>query len=179
MTEADWGLVTKIHLTGSFTATRFAAEHWRDEARRGGVPVDAAVVFTTSVNGLRGAPGHVSYAAAKAGIAAMTTVLAEELAPYGVRCNAIAPLAFTRMTEELHDTPMFAGDRREALAPDHIAEVVVWLASPRARGITGQVVGVTGEHLDVWEGWRPSARASVVGSWTQDRLDSVREELFG
>ncbi len=179
MSEEDWDLVTKIHLTGSFTATRFAAEHWRDEAKRIDAPVDAAVVFTTSVNGLRGAPGHVNYAAAKAGIAAMTTVLAEELAPYGVRCNAIAPLAFTRMTEELHDTPMFAGDRREALAPEHIAEVVVWLASPRANGITGRVVGITGERLDVWEGWHPAARASIEGSWTQERLDSVREELFG
>jgi NAD(P)-dependent dehydrogenase (short-subunit alcohol dehydrogenase family) len=179
MSEEDWDLVTKIHLTGSFTATRFAAEHWRDEARRVGGPVEAAVVFTTSINGLRGAPGHVNYAAAKAGIAAMNTVLAQELAPYGVRCNAIAPLAFTRMTEELHDTPMFAGDRRAALAPDHIAEVVVWLASPRSHGITGRVVGVTGERLDVWEGWRPGAHASIDGRWTQERLDSVRDELFG
>ena len=178
MSEDDWDLVTKIHLTGSFTATRFAAEHWRDEAKRGAA-VDAAVVFTTSINGLRGVPGHVNYAAAKAGVAAMTTVLAAELAPYGVRCNAIAPLAFTRMTEELHDTPMFAGDRREALAPEHIAEVVVWLASPRANGITGRVVGITGERLDVWEGWHETTRASVDGSWTQDGLDSVREQLFG
>jgi NAD(P)-dependent dehydrogenase (short-subunit alcohol dehydrogenase family) len=179
MSEDDWDLVTKIHLTGSFTATRFAAEHWRDEAKHGDGAVDAAVVFTTSVNGLRGVPGHVNYAAAKAGVAAMTTVLAAELAPYGVRCNAIAPLAYTRMTEELHDTPMFAGDRREALAPDHIAEVVVWLASPRAAGINGRVVGITGERLDVWEGWHQTAEVSVAGRWTQDGLDAVREQLFG
>src|SRR5438477_9580269 len=70
MSEDDWDLVTRIHLTGSFTATRFAAEHWHEEAQRGHSPVDAAVVFTTSVNGLHGAPGHVNYAAAKAGIAA-------------------------------------------------------------------------------------------------------------
>jgi NAD(P)-dependent dehydrogenase (short-subunit alcohol dehydrogenase family) len=179
MSEDDWDLVTKIHLTGSFTATRFAAEHWRDEAKHGDGAVDAAVVFTTSVNGLRGVPGHVNYAAAKAGVAAMTTVLAAELAPYGVRCNAIAPLAYTRMTEELHDTPLFAGDRREALAPDHIAEVVVWLASPRAAGINGRVVGITGERLDVWEGWHQTAEVSVAGRWTQDGLDAVREQLFG
>ena len=74
---------------------------------------------------------------------------------------------------------MFAGDRREALAPEHIAEVVVWLASPRARGITGRVVGVTGERLDVWEGWHPVADVSIDGSWTQDRLDAVRDQLFG
>jgi len=179
MSEDDWDLVTKIHLTGSFTATRFAAEHWRGQAKHADGGVDAAVVFTTSVNGLRGVPGHVNYAAAKAGVAAMTTVLAAELAPYGVRCNAIAPLAYTRMTEELHDTPMFAGDRREALAPEHIAEVVVWLASPRAAGVNGRVVGITGERLDVWEGWRQTTQASVAGRWTQDGLDAVREQLFG
>ena len=179
MSEEDWDLVTKIHLTGSFTTTRFAAEHWRGEAKRTAASVEASVVFTTSINGLQGSPGHVNYAAAKAGIAAMTTVLAEELAPYGVRCNAIVPLAFTRMSAELHDTPMFAGDRREALAPDHIAEVVVWLASPATKGITGRIVGITGERLDVWEGWHRTATASVVGSWTPERLDAVREQLFG
>ena len=179
MSEDDWDLVTKIHLTGAFTATRFAAEHWRGAAKQGDGGIDAAVVFTTSVNGLRGVPGHVNYAAAKAGVAAMTTVLAAELAPYGVRCNAIAPLAYTRMTEELHDTPMFAGDRREALAPEHIAEVVVWLASPRAAGINGRVVGITGERLDVWEGWHQTTQASVTSTWTQDGLDAVREQLFG
>jgi NAD(P)-dependent dehydrogenase (short-subunit alcohol dehydrogenase family) len=179
MSEEDWELVTKIHLTGSFTTTRFAAEHWRNDAKRTDAPVDAAIVFTTSVNGLRGVAGHVNYAAAKAGIAAMTTVLADELAPYGVRCNAIAPLAATRMTEELHDTPLFAGDRREELSPEHVAEVVTWLATARAAGITGRIVGVTGRQLEVWEGWRPATRASVEGSWTMDTIDAARDQLFG
>ena len=178
MSEDDWDLVTKIHLTGSFTATRFAAEHWRDEAKRIGAPVDASVVFTTSVNGLRGVPGHVNYAAAKAGIAAMTTVLAAELAPYGVRCNAIAPLAMTRMTEELHETPIFADQPPASVAPEHVAALVVWLVSPRAVGISGQVVEVTGGRINVWEGWRPVARASIEGEWTLERLDHVREQLF-
>jgi NAD(P)-dependent dehydrogenase (short-subunit alcohol dehydrogenase family) len=179
MSEDDWDLVTKINLTGSFTATRFAAEHWREEAQRAHLPVDAAVVFTTSVNGLHGAPGHVSYAAAKAGIAAMTTVLAAELAPYGVRCNAIAPLAKTRMTEELHESPLFTDHPQEALAPEHVAVLVTWLASPRAAGVTGRIVEVTGERLNLWEGWRPVAGASLDGEWTLDRLDRAREQLFG
>ena len=178
MSEDDWDLVTQIHLKGAFTATRFAAEHWRAEAKRTGAPVDAAVVFTTSANGLRGTTGHVNYAAAKAGVAAMTTVLAQELAPYGVRCNAIAPLAATRMTEELHDTPLFEGDG-DALAPEHIAEVVTWLASPRAEGITGRVVSITRGRIDVWEGWRPVTGASADGTWTLESLDAARAELFG
>jgi NAD(P)-dependent dehydrogenase (short-subunit alcohol dehydrogenase family) len=179
MSEDDWDLVTKIHLTGSFTTTRVAAEHWRNEAQRVDAPGDAAIVFTTSINGLRGVPGHVNYAAAKAGIAAMTTVLAAELAPYGVRCNAVAPLAMTRMTEELHDTPLFARHTREALSPQHIAALVAWLVSAGADGINGQIVEVVGEQLNVWEGWRPVARASVDGEWTLARLDGVREQLFG
>ena len=178
MTEEDWDLVTRIHLKGAFTATRFAAEHWRAEAKRTGAPVEAAIVFTTSVNGLRGVPGHVNYAAAKAAVAAMTTVLAEELAPYGVRCNTIAPLAATRMTEEFRDTPLFDGDE-DALAPEHIAEVVTWLASPRAEGITGRVVALARGRIDVWEGWRPVTGASADGTWTLETLDAAREELFG
>src|SRR5262245_48460332 len=66
MTEDDWERVLSIHVTGAFTTTRFAAEHWREESKRTDAPVDAAIVFTTSVNGLRGVPGHVNYAAAKA-----------------------------------------------------------------------------------------------------------------
>jgi NAD(P)-dependent dehydrogenase (short-subunit alcohol dehydrogenase family) len=178
LSEDDWDLVTRIHLTGAFTATRAAAEHWRDRAKHAGEPVHAAIVFTTSVNGLRGVPGHVNYAAAKAGVAAMTTVLAAELAPYGVRCNAIAPLAATRMTAELHDTPLFTDQPDGALAPESVAEVVTWLASPRAHGITGRVVAITGGRLDLWEGWRPVADATVDGTWTMDALDAVRARLF-
>jgi NAD(P)-dependent dehydrogenase (short-subunit alcohol dehydrogenase family) len=140
--------------------------------------VGAAVVFTTSVNGLRGVPGHVNYAAAKAAVAAMTTVLAQELQPYGVRCNAIAPLATTRMTADLQDTPLFEGDE-DALAPEHVAEIVTWLASPRAEGITGQVLEVARGRLQVWEGWRPVRRASAERTWTLDALDDARAELFG
>ena len=178
MSEDDWDLVTRIHLTGAFTATRFAAEHWRARSKREGAPADAAVVFTTSVNGLRGVPGHVNYAAAKAGVAAMTTVLAAELAPYGVRCNAIAPLAATRMTAELHDTPLFADRAEGALAPEPVAELVTWLASPRASGITGRVIAIAGGRLDLWEGWRPVAEATVDGTWTMDALDAVREQIL-
>jgi NAD(P)-dependent dehydrogenase (short-subunit alcohol dehydrogenase family) len=178
MSEDDWDLVTRIHLTGAFTATRFAAAHWRDVSKREGAPTNAAVVFTTSVNGLRGVAGHVNYAAAKAGVAAMTIVLAAELAPYGVRCNAIAPLAATRMTAELHDTPLFTDQRDGALAPEPVAELVTWLASPRSAGVTGRVVAITGERLDLWEGWHPVTGVTGDGTWTMDALDAVREQLF-
>jgi NAD(P)-dependent dehydrogenase (short-subunit alcohol dehydrogenase family) len=178
MSEDDWELVTRVHLTGAFTATRFAAEHWRNLSKRAGRLADASVVFTTSVNGLRSVPGHVNYAVAKAGVAAMTTVLAAELAPYGVRCNAIAPLAATRMTAELHGTPLFTDRPEGSLAPEPVAELVTWLASPRAAGITGHVIGIAGDRLDLWEGWRPTGEVTVEGTWTLDALDAARERLF-
>jgi NAD(P)-dependent dehydrogenase (short-subunit alcohol dehydrogenase family) len=179
MTEDDWDIVTTVHLKGSFVTTRFAAEHWRSEAKRSGSPVDASVIFTTSGNGLIGTPGHVNYAAAKAGIAAMNTVVAAELAPYGVRVNAIAPLAFTRMTEELHGGPLFSDDRRDDLGPENVANVVAWLVSSRAAGITGQVVSFGGRHLSRFAGWHAaSSVTSEDDTWTLDELDAARSTLF-
>jgi NAD(P)-dependent dehydrogenase (short-subunit alcohol dehydrogenase family) len=178
MSEEDWDVVITVHLKGSFVPTRFAAAYWRDECKRTSRACDAAVIFTTSGNGLHGTPGHVNYAAAKAGIAAMNTVLAAELAPYGVRVNAIAPLAFTRMTEELHGGTLFADDRREDLGADNVAAVVAWLASPRATGITGQVVSFAGQRLDAYGGWHPVAHATTSGIWTFEDLDDARANLF-
>jgi NAD(P)-dependent dehydrogenase (short-subunit alcohol dehydrogenase family) len=178
MSEDDWDIVTTVHLKGSFVPTRFAAEHWREQCKLTGEPCDAAVVFTTSGNGLHGTPGHVNYAAAKAGIAAMNSVVAMELAPYGVRANAIAPLAFTRMTEELHGGPLFGDDRRDDLAPENVAAVVAWLASPRARGITGQVVSFSGRRLQAYAGWHAVAEAETESVWSLDALDMARPHLF-
>ena len=88
-------------------------------------------------------------------------------------------VAKTRMTQELHESPLFTGQPQEALAPEHVAALVTWLVSPRAAGVTGRIVEVTGERLNLWEGWHPTAGASVDGEWTLDRLDRAREQLLG
>ena len=178
MSEEDWDVVTRVHLKGSFVPTRFAAAYWREEAKLAEPTSERSVVFTTSGNGLNGVPGHINYVAAKAGIAGMTTTLAKELAPYGVRVNAIAPLAFTRMTEELHGGPLFSDDRRKALAPENVAEVVGWLASPRSAPLTGQVVGFVGARLSVYRGWTPVGSAEAQGGWSYDAMDAQRDRLF-
>jgi NAD(P)-dependent dehydrogenase (short-subunit alcohol dehydrogenase family) len=82
------------------------------------------------------------------------------------------------MTADLQDTALFEGDE-DTLAPEHVAEIVTWLASPRAEGITGQVLEVARGRLQVWEGWRPVRRASAERTWTLDALDDARAELFG
>src|SRR4030081_3087555 len=90
MSEQEWDSVIHVHLKGHFVPTRWAAAYWREQTKSGR-EVKAAVVNTSSTSGLLGNPGQTNYGAAKAGIAAFTTIAAEELVRYGVRVNAIAP----------------------------------------------------------------------------------------
>ena len=178
--EADWDLVIKVHLKGTFATSRFAGAYWRDLSKSQRRPVDAAIVNTSSVNGLNGGmPGHVNYAAAKSGVATMTITFARELEPYGVRCNAIAPVAFTRMTESLWGDGVFNEDNREELSPDGIAAVAGWLASPHAAGVSGQVLGIHGGECFVWESWHTTNTVRTSGGhWTVDSLQAASGELF-
>ena len=98
LSESDWDAVINVHLKGHFVPTRHAATYWRERAKAGH-PVNASIINTSSTSGLLGNIGQSNYGAAKAGIAAFTVIIAEELGRYGVRANAIAPAARTRMTE--------------------------------------------------------------------------------
>jgi len=179
MTEEDWDSVIQVHLKGSFITTKYAAIHWRERTKADGRPVQASVVMTTSVNGLHGEPGHINYVAAKGGIASMTTTLARELGPYGVRVNAIAPLAFSGMTESIWGDSTFTEERRDELAPENVARAVGWLASRRSAPITGQILNFSGRHLSTVDEWPAiGAAESDDGVWTYDRLDAVRAALF-
>ena len=99
MSEAEWDAVIHVHLKGHFVPTRHAAAYWREQTKAG-KEVKASVINTSSTSGLLGNPGQTNYGAAKAGIAAFTTIAATELTRYGVRVNALAPNARTRMTVE-------------------------------------------------------------------------------
>ena len=177
MSEDEFDSVVRIHIKGSFVATRAASIHWRERAKQGQTN-DASVIMTTSSNGLNGVPGHVNYVFAKAGIAGVITSLAEELAPYGVRVNGIAPLAFTAMTSSLHGAGGFVDDRRDVLAPEQVAEVVGWLCADRSKPLTGQVVNFGGSSLAAFESWRARSTATVDGLWSFDALDAARSTLF-
>ena len=104
MSEDDWDSVIHVHLKGHFVPTRHAAAYWREQTKAGR-EVKASVVNTSSTSGLLGNPGQSNYGAAKAGIAAFTIIAADELVRYGVRVNAIAPAARTRMTEQTPGCP--------------------------------------------------------------------------
>ena len=98
LSEEDWDAVINVHLKGHFVPTRHAATYWREQAKAGKV-VKASVINTSSTSGLLGNVGQSNYGAAKSGIASFSLIIAEELGRYGVRVNAIAPAARTRMTE--------------------------------------------------------------------------------
>ncbi len=98
MSEEEWDTVVHVHLKGHFLPTRHVTAYWRERAKAGET-IPRAVVNTTSTSGLIGNPGQSNYGAAKAGIAAFTVIAARELDRYGVRVNAVAPAARTRMTD--------------------------------------------------------------------------------
>ncbi|WP_084505319.1 SDR family NAD(P)-dependent oxidoreductase [Nocardia harenae] len=177
MTEEAWDSVLRTHLTGTFAPSRFAAAYWRAEAKAGR-PGQAAVVNTSSGNGLDGGdPGHVNYSVAKTGINTMTTAMAKELAPYGVRVNAIAPLAYTAMTAPLWGTELLPAERRAELEPESVAAVVGWLAAPASAPMTGRILAVTGSRVVLWRGWAPDTVVTTDGAWTHEKMAAAAAAL--
>lgn len=173
MTEEEWDAVIKVHLKGTFGPTRHAAAYWREEYRAGR-PVDARIINTTSSSGIYGNQGQSNYGAAKAGIAAFTVITAMELGRYGVTVNAVAPAALTRMTENLRpDREKPDPEAFDPSAPDNIAPLVVWLAGPAARDVTGRVFNVRGGAISVAEGWQAGPGVDKGARWTTEELDDV------
>jgi NAD(P)-dependent dehydrogenase (short-subunit alcohol dehydrogenase family) len=155
-----------------------AAQHWRELAKSG-EDVDARIINTTSSSGIYGNPGQINYGAAKAGIAAMTVIAAQELRRYGITVNAIAPAALTRMTENLNpNRPQVAEGEWNPGAPENVSPVVAWLASPNAREVTGRVFNVRGGHVSVAEGWVAGPTEEKDGPWTVDELDVVLPSMI-
>lgn len=151
----DWDAVVRVHLTGHFLPLRHAAAYWRQETRAGRRP-EARIVNTSSGAGLLGSLGQGNYSAAKAGILGLTLVAAAELGRYGVQVNAIAPAARTRMTERAFAAAMAAPDDGfDAMAPENVSPLVVWLGSADSAGVTGRVFETEGGRITVMEGWRP------------------------
>ncbi|MCX4701591.1 SDR family oxidoreductase [Streptomyces sp. NBC_01352] len=164
--EDDWDAVVRVHLKGHFLPLKHAAAHWRAEAKAGRTPV-ARVVNTSSGAGLLGSVGQGNYSAAKAGIVALTLVAAAEMGRYGVQVNAIAPAARTRMTEETFARTMAApAGGFDAMAPENVSPLVVWLGSAASAGVTGRVFEAEGGRITVMEGWRPGPSADKGTRWT-------------
>ena len=168
MTEAEWDAVINVHLKGHFCPTQHAASYWRERAKAGD-EVRARVVNTASPSGVFGNIGQANYGAAKAGIAAFTVIVAQELGRYGVTVNCIAPNARTRMTEETFDMGE-AGAGWDPLDPANNSVVMVALASDEAQHITGQVFHVWGGAVNALRGWSGGEAFNSPDGWTPDAL---------
>ncbi|MFF7438329.1 SDR family oxidoreductase [Streptomyces sp. NPDC008122] len=165
--EDDWDAVMRVHLKGHFLPLKHAAAYWRAEAKAGCEPV-ARVINTSSGAGLLGSVGQGNYAAAKAGIVGLTLVASAEMGRYGVQVNAIAPAARTRMTEQTFADTMAApaGAGFDAMAPENVSPLVVWLGSAASAGVTGRVFEAEAGRITVMEGWRPGPTADKGARWT-------------
>lgn len=178
MSAEEWDAAIRINLRGHFCPARHAAGYWRDRARAG-EPVDARIVNTSSGAGLLGSVGQANYAAAKAAIAALTLIQAAELARYGVTANAIAPSARTRMTEAVFAEMMAAAESGfDAMAPENIAPLVVWLGSNESADVTGRVFEVEGGKLAVADGWQHGAPIDRGARWEPAEVGPAVRDLL-
>jgi NAD(P)-dependent dehydrogenase (short-subunit alcohol dehydrogenase family) len=176
--EEEWDAVIRVHLKGHFATTRHATEWWRNRAKAG-APVDGRIVNTSSGAGLMGAVGQGAYAAAKAGIAALTLVEAAEMGRYGVTANAIAPAARTRMTEEVFGERMQAPDSGfDANHPGNISPLVVWLGSAESADVTGRVFEVEGGMISVADGWQHGPAVDRGERWEPAQIGSAVRKLL-
>jgi NAD(P)-dependent dehydrogenase (short-subunit alcohol dehydrogenase family) len=168
MSEAEWDSVIHVHLKGHFVPTRHAAGYWREKVKAGD-EVNAAVVNTSSTSGLLGNPGQGNYGAAKSGIASFSIIAAQELSRYGVRVNAIAPAARTRMTEStpgLGDLVKAPGDPGafDVWDPANISPLVAALSTASCP-ITGRVFFVQGGTVRHFESWKMTATLEQQERW--------------
>ncbi|MGQ0577256.1 MAG: SDR family NAD(P)-dependent oxidoreductase [Pseudonocardia sp.] len=180
LSDDDWDAVVRVHLRGHFLPTRAALRHWKEAKQPG------HLVHTASTSGLLGNFGQSNYGAAKAGIAAFSTIVAMEGARGGVTSNAIAPTALTRMTLDLMPDE-FRASRDQAIsrgefdffAPENVAPLVAFLCSDASAHISGKVFGVQGDSIEIFQPFTSVAEVTNGGRrWDPEDIPGRIDELF-
>ncbi|MFC4124450.1 3-oxoacyl-ACP reductase [Nocardia rhizosphaerae] len=177
MSDEDFDAVIAVHLRGHFLLSRNAGAYWRAASKAAGEPVYGRLVNTSSEAGLLGPEGQANYGAAKAGITALTLSAARGLSRFGVRSNAICPRARTAMTEAVFsEAPENVVD---PLAPEHVAKLVAYLASPAADAVNGQVFVVYGPMVALMAAPEVEARFDAAGAeWDSGDLAATLHGYF-
>jgi len=173
MSEEDWDSVITVHLKGHFAPLRHAAAHWREQVK-GGKIVKASVINTSSTSGLLGNVGQANYGAAKAGVAALSVITSEELGRYGVRVNAIAPAARTRMTESTPGLADYVVKPSDASVfdiwdPANISPLVAVLGMEDCQ-VTGHVFFVQGGTVRKFQNWTMTDTLEKDDRWKVSEL---------
>ncbi len=176
MTEDEWDSVIRVHMKGHFSTMRFAASYWRETSKAAGAPIYGRLISTSSEAFIFGSAGQPNYAAAKAGIVAMTMSAAQALVKYGVTANVIMPRARTRMNDSGMYADMFAkpAEGFDVFAPENVSPLVGYLASPQAERISGQVFVIWGKSVTVVG--RPSTD-TIFDSEEAWSVENLHEQL--
>lgn len=181
MTEAEWDAIMAVHLKGHFCISSHAVHYWRGQSKEGNA-VSARIINTTSGAGLQGSIGQSNYAAAKAGIAALTLNQAAELGRYGITANAVAPAARTGMTtavEEMATRMAVPEDGSfDYFAPENVSSLLVWLGSEAAAHVTGRVFEAEGGKISIADGWRTTEGVEKNARWAPAEVGDAMAKLL-
>ncbi|HEX4865526.1 MAG TPA: SDR family oxidoreductase [Acidimicrobiales bacterium] len=173
MTEEEWDAVIHVHLKGHFAPLRHAAAYWREQSKAGH-EAKRSVINTSSTSGLFGNVGQTNYGAAKMGIAALTIIADQELSRFGVRVNAIAPAAYTRLTAGLNpDRPYEPGGPMD---PANISPFVAYLATEDCP-INGRCFFVFGGQVHLFQPFALIDKIETDGRWTVPELEKEAARL--
>ena len=181
MTEDEWDQIMAVHLKGHFCISSNAVHHWRGQSKAG-KDVAARIINTTSGAGLQGSIGQSNYAAAKAGIIALTLNQAAELGRYGITANAVAPAARTGMT-----TAVAAMAERMAKpedgsfdywAPENVSPLLVWLGSTASSAVTGRIFESQGGKISIADGWRSTEGVDKGARWEPNEISGAIDKLL-
>jgi NAD(P)-dependent dehydrogenase (short-subunit alcohol dehydrogenase family) len=175
MSWSDWSDVIAVHLHGAFNMSRACASHFREQS-------SGAFVHMTSTSGLIGNFGQANYMAAKLGIMGLSRGIALDMQRFKVRSNCIAPFAWTRMIDSIpvaSEEDKRRIERFQQMTPEKVAPLVVYLASDRAEGLSGQVFAVRNNEVFLFNQPRPIRSLHRSDGWTPEKLDQQLKDAFG